>query len=135
MSSPSRVKTIALTHNEEYLSVAIYNPLTYWVRLSQTQNQRLEFLQTESFAIMIYTTKPGDCIDRVTSQSGEDFISRNRIHHEDVLTVSVMNVSENIGPQKRPITCYQGSVATFEGRGQGTRQVVCKTCVGIKRPG
>ena len=28
MSSPPRVKTTALTHNEEYCPVAIYNPLT-----------------------------------------------------------------------------------------------------------
>ena len=37
----------------------------YWVRLSEAQDQGLEFWQTKSFAIMTYATIPGDCIDRV----------------------------------------------------------------------
>ena len=43
----------------------------YWVRLQRAQDQGLEFWQTKSFAIMTYTTIPGDCIDRVTAQNGE----------------------------------------------------------------
>ena len=46
----------------------------FWVRLSKAQDQGLEFWQTKSFAIMIYATIPGDCIDRVTSQNGERVI-------------------------------------------------------------
>ena len=46
----------------------------YWVRLSKAQDQGLEFWQTKSFAIMIYATTLGDCVDRVTSQNGERVI-------------------------------------------------------------
>ena len=36
----------------------------YWARLKEVQDQGLQFWQIESFAIMTYFTKPGDCIDR-----------------------------------------------------------------------
>ena len=42
----------------------------YWVRLSQAQDQGLEFWQTKSFAIMTYATIPGDRIDKITSEEG-----------------------------------------------------------------
>ena len=46
----------------------------YWIKLSRAQDQGLQFLQTESFAIITYVTVPGDCIDRVTSQNGDRVI-------------------------------------------------------------
>ena len=42
-----------------------------WIRCSKAQDQGLEFWQTKSFAIMTYATIPGDCLDRVTAESGE----------------------------------------------------------------
>ena len=45
-----------------------------WVRLSKAQDQGLQFWQTKSFAIMVYATKPGDCIDRVIAQNGDQVI-------------------------------------------------------------
>ena len=42
-----------------------------WVRLSKALGLGWEFWQTKSYAIMTNATIPGDCIDRVTSQSGE----------------------------------------------------------------
>ena len=46
----------------------------HWVRLQRPQDQGLEFWQTKSCAIMTYTTIPGVCIDRVTTQNGERVI-------------------------------------------------------------
>ena len=46
----------------------------YWVRLSKAQDQGLRFWQTKSFAIMAYVTIQGDCIDRVTAQTGDRVI-------------------------------------------------------------
>ena len=43
----------------------------FWIRLSRAQDQGLRFWQTQSFAIITYTTVPRDCIDRVTSQNGD----------------------------------------------------------------
>ena len=42
--------------------------------ISKAQDQGLKFWQTKSFAIMTYSTKPGDCIDRVISQDGDPVI-------------------------------------------------------------
>ena len=44
------------------------------IRLSEAQDQGLEFWQTKSFAIMTYATIPGDCMDRAKSQNGERVI-------------------------------------------------------------
>ena len=46
----------------------------YWIKLSRAQDQALRFWQTRSFAIITYTTVPGDCIVRVTSQNGDRVI-------------------------------------------------------------
>ena len=46
----------------------------YWIKLSRAQDQVLRFWQTTSFAIITYTTVPGDCIDRVLSQNGDRVI-------------------------------------------------------------
>ena len=43
----------------------------YWVRLKEAQDQRLESWQTKSFAIVIYFTIPGDCIDCVAARDGD----------------------------------------------------------------
>ena len=40
----------------------------YWVRLQRAQDQGIEFC---SFAIITYTTVPGDCIDDVISHNGD----------------------------------------------------------------
>ena len=44
------------------------------IKMSRTQDLGLRFWQTQPFAIIIYTTVPGDGIDRVTSQSGDRLI-------------------------------------------------------------
>ena len=43
----------------------------YWVKLSPTQDQGLQFWKTKSNAVVVNDHVPADCIYRVTSQSGE----------------------------------------------------------------
>ena len=43
----------------------------HWERSSKAKDQRLDFQQTKSFAIMACATILGDCIDRETCQNGE----------------------------------------------------------------
>ena len=54
MSSPPRVKTTALTHNEEYCPVAIYNPLTGY------EPKLLDNFDHSETSAMIFQDESGD---------------------------------------------------------------------------
>ena len=54
MSSPPRVKTTALTHNEEYCTVAIYNPLT------GHETKLLDNFDYSDTSAMIFKDESGD---------------------------------------------------------------------------
>ena len=54
MSSPPRVKTTALTHNEEYCPVAIYNPLTGY------EPKLLDNFDYSETSAMIFQDESGD---------------------------------------------------------------------------
>ena len=62
MSSPPRVKTTALTHNEEYCSMAIYHPLTGY------EPKLLDNFDYSETSAMIFQDESGD-IDTVPSYS------------------------------------------------------------------
>ena len=49
----------------------------YWVNLARAQDKGLQFWQTRSNAIIVYSSVPSDCIYKVLSQKGNELYSRD----------------------------------------------------------
>ena len=78
--SPPRVKTTALTHNEEYCPVAIFNPLTGYERQAPRQNST-----TQRTSPMIFQDESGD-IDTGPSYSCDVGNRRCDYRESDIFT-------------------------------------------------
>ena len=79
MSSPPRVKTTALTQNEEYFTVAIYNPLTGY------EPKLLDEFDHSETSSMIFQDESGD-IDAEPSYSCDaelvgEIVGKGYLHH------------------------------------------------------
>ena len=43
----------------------------YWLKVSRAHDQGLQLWQTKSYAIIVHSLVPADCINKVTSQNGD----------------------------------------------------------------